>query len=141
MSGLDYVRGIFDGKITPPPMSLLMGFRGVEAEEGRAVFEGEVGEYLYNPIGVIHGGFAMTILDSALGCSVQTTLVAGDWYTTLETKTNFVRPITLQTGTVRCEARVLSRGRTIATSQAELVDAHTGKLLAHGTSTCLIQRS
>ena len=115
-----------------------MGFTGVHVEEGKATFEGEPGEHLYNPIGVVHGGFAMALLDSAMGCSVHSTLAAGDRYTTLEVKTNFVRPITVDTGRVRCEGVVVYRGSTIATAEGKLFAVTTGKLLAHATTTCII---
>ena len=117
-----------------------MGFSGVHIEEGKAVFEGEPAEYLYNPIGVVHGGFAMTLLDSAMGCAVHSTLRPNERYTTLELKTNFVRPITVDTGRVRCEGVVIHRGGTIATAEGKLTAFATGKLLAHGTTTCLIAR-
>lgn len=138
MSGLEFIQAIFGGKLPPPPITATMGFTGGSAEEGKVTFFGEPGEYLYNPIGVIHGGFAMTLLDSAMGCAVQTTLAAGDVYTTLETKVNFVRPITLETGRVRCEGTVIHRGGKVATADGRLVAESSGKLLAHGTSTCLV---
>ena len=114
-----------------------MGFRLVEAEPGRAVFEMEAGPEHYNPIGSVHGGVALTLLDSAMGCAVHTLLEAGVRYTTLEVKTNFVRPITADTGTIRCEGTVLHKGSRIATAEGKLTDA-SGRLLAHGTTTCLI---
>jgi uncharacterized protein (TIGR00369 family) len=138
MSGLEFLKAVFEGKLPPPPIAATMDFTGAEAEEGRAVFVGEPGEFLYNPIGVVHGGFAMTILDSAMGCAVQSTLAAGERYTSLETSVNFVRPITTETGRVRCEGVVLHRGGKIATAEGKLVAEKTGKLLAHGTTTCLI---
>ena len=137
-SGLELLRDVFSGKLPPPPITATMGFRGVEVGEGKAVFEGEPGEHLYNPIGSVHGGFAMALLDSAMGCAIHTTLQAGERYTTLEVKTNFVRPITIDTGTVRCEGVVVHRGATVATAEGKLVAAGTGKLLAHGSTTCLI---
>ena len=115
-------------------------FTGAEAEEGRVVFTGQAGEYLYNPIGVVHGGYAMTLLDSALGCAVQTMLAKGEGYTSLETSVNFVRPITSETGRVRCEATILHLGGRIATAEGKLTAQKSGKLLAHGTTTCLIFR-
>ena len=140
MSGLDFVKAIFEGKLPSPPIAATMDFTGVEAEEGRVVFAGEAGEFLYNPIGVVHGGFAMTLLDSAMGCAVQTMLAQGEGYTSLETSVNFVRPITTETGRVRCEATILHRGGRIATAEGKLTAEKTGKLLAHGTTTCLIFR-
>jgi len=140
MSGLDFIRAIFEGRLPRPPITETMGFTGGSVEEGRATFKGEAGEYLYNPIGVVHGGFAMTILDSAMGCAVHTTLAAGEGYTTLEVKVNFVRPITLETGPVVCEGVVVHRGGKIATAEGRLTAERTGKLLAHGTTTCLVFR-
>jgi uncharacterized protein (TIGR00369 family) len=140
MSGLDYIKAVFEGRLPPPPIAATMDFTGAEAEEGRAVFVGEPGEYLYNPIGVVHGGFAMTLLDSAMGCAIHTTLGVGEGYTSLETSVNFVRPITSETGVVRCEGKVLHRGGRIATAEGRLTSQKTGKLLAHGTTTCLVMR-
>ena len=141
MTGLEYLRAIFEGKLPPPPMAVTMGFAGILAEEGKAIFRSEAAEFLYNPIGVVHGGFAMTLLDSAMGCAVQTLLARGERYTTLETKVNFLRPITLETGPVRCEATVIHRGRRAATAEGRLIAEQSGKLLAHGTTTCLIEQS
>ena len=140
MSGLAALTEVFEGRLPPPPIAVTMGFNGVHVEEGKAVFEGEPAEYLYNPIGVVHGGFAMALLDSAMGCAVHSTLAVGERYTSLEVKTNFVRPITLDTGRVRCEGVVIHRGGTIATAEGKLTAVATGKLLAHGTTTCLIGR-
>jgi uncharacterized protein (TIGR00369 family) len=140
MSGLEYLKAVFGGKLPPPPIAETMGFSGAEVEEGRAVFIAEPGEFLYNPIGVVHGGFAMTILDSAMGCAVHAMLAAGEGYTSLETSVNFVRPITLQIGRVRCEGKVIHRGGRIATAEGRLTAESTGKLLAHGTTTCLVFR-
>ena len=140
-SGLEALREVFEGRLPPPPIAETMGFTGVHVEEGKAVFEGEPAEYLYNPIGVVHGGFAMALLDSAMGCAVHSTMKVGERYTTLEVKTNFVRPITLDTGRVRCEGTVIHRGGTIATAEGKLIAIQTGKLLAHGTTTCLIARA
>jgi uncharacterized protein (TIGR00369 family) len=139
LSGLDYVRAIFAGELPPVPISTLVGFHGVEAEPGRAVFEMVPGVQHYNPIGSVHGGVALTLLDSARGCAVHTLLEAGVCYTTLEVKTNFVRPITADTGPIRCEGVVLHSGSRIATAEGKLTDSG-GRLLAHGTTTCLILR-
>jgi uncharacterized protein (TIGR00369 family) len=137
-SGLELLTEMFEGKLPPPPITQTMGFIGVHVEEGKAVFEGDPGEHLYNPIGSVHGGYAMALLDSAMGCAIHTTLAAGERYTTLEVKTNFVRPITVDTGRVRCEGVVIHRGSTVATAEGKLIAAGSGKLLAHGTTTCLI---
>ncbi|HSS94014.1 MAG TPA: PaaI family thioesterase [Candidatus Dormibacteraeota bacterium] len=138
MTGLEFIQAICAGKLPSPPIIATMGFTGGEAEEGKATFHGEAGEYLYNPIGVVHGGFAMTILDSAMGCAVHTTMAAGEMYTTLETKVNFVRPITLDVGPVSCEGVVVHRGGKVVTAEGRLVADESGKLLAHGTTTCLV---
>ncbi|PWB58372.1 MAG: phenylacetic acid degradation protein [Bradyrhizobiaceae bacterium] len=135
--GLTLLKGMIAGEYPPPPIAETLGFGLVEAEPGRAVFEGSPGFRHYNPIGVVHGGFAMTLLDSALGCAVHTTLKAGEGYTTLEVKVNLVRAITKDTGTVRATGRLIHRGRTTATAEADLRDAK-GNLLAHGTTTCMI---
>ena len=137
LSGIDYVRAIFDGELPQPPIAELMGFRGVEAEPGRAVFEMEPRPQHYNPIGSVHGGVAMTLLDSAMGVAVHSLLEPGVRYTTLEVKTNFVRTITADTGVIRCEGTVLHKGSRIATAEGKITDS-SGRLLAHGTTTCLI---
>ena len=133
MTGIEYMTAIVEGKVPPPPIAVTMRMRPIEIEEGRAVFEGEPGEEHYNPIGVVHGGYAATLLDSALGCAVHTTLPAGVGYTSLGLETKYVRPITRDTGRVLCEANVLYRGRKQATSEATLKAADSGKLLAHGS--------
>jgi uncharacterized protein (TIGR00369 family) len=138
MSGLEYVRAIRAGELPPPPIAVVLNFAIVEAEEGRTVFEGEPGEEHYNPIGVVHGGYASTLLDSALGSAVHTTLPAGAGYTSQTLEVKYLRPITRETGLVRCEAHVVHRGRKTATSEAKLTAASSSKLLATGTSTCLI---
>jgi uncharacterized protein (TIGR00369 family) len=137
-TGLELIDDVFSGKLPPPPVTEALGFIGVEAKEGWAAFEGDPAEYMYNPIGVVHGGWAVTLLDSAMGCAVHTTLGVGERYTTLEVKANFVRPITVDTGRVRCEGVVVHRGGTVATAEAKLVVKSSGKLLAHGSTTCLI---
>ena len=140
-TGLELMNEIAARRLPPPPITETLGFTLVAFEEGTAVFEGEPAEYLYNPIGVVHGGYAMTLLDSAMGVAVHTTLKVGERYTSLETKVNFVRPITLDTGRVRCEGKIVYRGGTIATAEGKVTASDTGKLLAHGTTTCLIARS
>jgi len=136
-SGLEFLQGIIDGRQPHPPMSELLGFHLIEIEEGRAVFEGLPEYRHYNPISTVHGGFAATMLDSALGCAIFSTLLKGEGWTTLELKFNLVRPITKDTGPVRAEGRILHRGRTVATSQGELKD-RDGKLYAHASTTCMI---
>ncbi|MEJ2379347.1 MAG: PaaI family thioesterase [Pseudolabrys sp.] len=135
--GLDFLKGIVAGTLPQAPMAQTLGFLMVEAEPNRAVFEGLPDFKYYNPIGTVHGGFAATLLDSALGCAVFTTLHKGDAWTTLELKLNYVRPITKDTGPLRAEGRVIHRGRTVATAEGDLKDA-AGKLYAHATTTCMI---
>lgn len=136
-TGLEQLRRMA-GTDSPPPFAMLIGMRGVVFEPGSAVFAAEPAEYHYNPIGVVHGGFAATLLDSAMSCAVHTTLGAGERYTTLEIKVNFVRAITEKTGRVRAEATVIHRGRTVATAEGRLVAESDGSLLAHGTTTCMV---
>jgi len=119
------------------PIAELVGFDLVELGEGRASFELDPGERHYNPLGTVHGGIAATLLDSAMGVAVHTTLGEGQTYTTLELKVNYVRAITEETGRVVATGSVIHRGGRVATAEARLTDAN-GKLLAHGTSTCLI---
>jgi uncharacterized protein (TIGR00369 family) len=137
MSGMDYLQAALRGEFPIAPMAQLMNMRLTEVEEGRAVFTAEPGEYHYNPIGSVHGGFAATLLDSAMGCAVHSTLPAGAGYTTVELHINLLRPITTQTGIVRCEGKVIHAGRRIATAEARLTD-ETGKIYAHGTTTCVV---
>jgi len=139
LSGMDYIGLLLDGKLPPPPIAETLGFRLVEVESGRAVFEMEPEMRHYNPIGTVHGGIALTLLDSAMGCAVHSTLDAGVGYTTLEVKTNFVRAITADTGTIRCEGHVVHGGSRVATAEGRVTDAG-GRLLAHGSTTCLILR-
>jgi uncharacterized protein (TIGR00369 family) len=138
MTGMEYMTAVVTGQVPPPPIAVTMSLRPVELEEGRVIFEGEPGEEHYNPIGVVHGGYAATLLDSALGCAVHTTLPAGVGYTSLGLEAKYVRPISRDTGRVLCEARVLHRGRKQATAEATLKAADSGKLLAHGQATCMI---
>ncbi len=137
MSGLEALQLIAAGELPPPPIAETLGFGAIEVEEGRATFTVEPAEFHYNPIGVVHGGLALALLDSAMGCAVHSTLAAGVAYTTLEVKANFVRPLTSTTGPVRCTGSVVHGGRTVATAEGRIVDGG-GKLYAHGTSTLLV---
>ncbi len=137
MAGIEFLRAMRDGRLPPPPIAELLGFKLVEVEPGRAVFEVTPGERHYNPIGVVHGGLAMTLLDSAMGCSVQTQMPPGGGYTTLEAKTNLVRAITAETGLLRAIGKVVHVGKRIATAEARLEDK-AGKLYAHATTTCIV---
>jgi uncharacterized protein (TIGR00369 family) len=137
MAGLDYMKAMIAGEIPPPPIAKTLGFTLVHVEHGFAIFEGEAYEWHYNPIGVVHGGLAATLLDSALGCAVHTTLPLGMAYTTSQLNVNLVRAITRETGKLRCEGRIIHAGRQVATAEASVKDM-TGKLYAHGTTTCLV---
>src|SRR4051812_6167416 len=138
-SGLDLMRALAAGELPPPPVARLLGFDLVEAEEGRAVFVMDRSEEHLNPLGTIHGGVLSTLLDSAMGCAVHTMLPAGVLYTTLELKVNFVRAVLPASGVVHTEGRVVHLGSTVALAEASMTAADSGKLLAHATSTCLVQ--
>ena len=138
MSGLEYMRALIGGDLPPPPIAALMGFLLIEADQGHAIFRGHPGEQHLNPIGSVHAGFAATLLDSALGCAVHSTLPEGVGYTTLELSVNLVRGITPETGSVLCTGNVLHAGRRTATADAKLTQESTGKLLAHAKTTCII---
>lgn len=136
-TGLELLRRLIEGKYPAPPISRQLSFALTEVSEGRAMFRGMPSEHYLNPLGSVHGGWAATLLDSALGCAVQTLLDKGEAYTTAEFKVNLTRPITPRTGEVVCEGKVIHKGRTLAVSEATLKDAN-GKLLAFGTETCSI---
>ncbi|HEY6024697.1 MAG TPA: PaaI family thioesterase [Pseudolabrys sp.] len=135
--GLGFLQAMIAGKVPNPPISELLGFHLTEIEQGRGVFEGVPEFRHYNPIGTVHGGFAATLLDSALGCAIFSTITRGETWTTLELKFNLVRPLTKDTGPVRAEGRIVHRGRTVATAEGDLKD-RAGKLYAHATTTCMI---
>ena len=137
MSGLQFLQAIIAGEIPPPPISQTLNFYLTAVSDGEAIFTGEPAEYHYNPIGSVHGGFIATLLDSAMSCAVQTKIPQGMAYTTLEMKVNFVRPITAVTGKVTCIGTLIHNGRRTATAEGKLLD-NNGKLLAHGTTSCLI---
>lgn len=139
MSGLDYLRAMVRGEIPPPPIMATMGFEVETVEAGHVVFACAPAEYHYNPIGTVHGGLACTLLDSAMGCAVHSTLPAGVGYTTLELKVNFLRPLTARTGRVRCEGRTIHVGGSVATAEGRIVDER-GKLYGHATTTCMVFR-
>jgi uncharacterized protein (TIGR00369 family) len=136
LSGLEYMRQTVGTAENAPPIMTLVGMRGVRFDPGCAVFEADPGEYLYNPLGTVHGGFVATLLDSAMSCAVHTTCAPGVGYTTVEIKVNYVRPITVETGTVTAEGRTIAVGTRIATAEGRVTD-RDGRLLAHGTATCL----
>ncbi|PTM52793.1 PaaI family thioesterase [Phreatobacter oligotrophus] len=137
VDGIDFLRAMLDQRHPAPPIAQSMGFILTEVEPGRAVFEGTPTAAFFNPLGTVHGGWTATILDSALGCCVHTLIKAGQGYTTVEMKVNYVRALMPETGPVRCEGTVIHAGSRIATSEARLVDGK-GRLIAHGTETCMI---
>lgn len=136
-SGRELLQAIVEGALPQAPVGQPLSFRLAEVGDGLAVFEGDPVPSLLNPLGAVHGGFALTLIDSACGAAVHSRLPAGTGYTTVETKANFVRAITPATGRVRAEGRVVSLGRRIATAEARVLDAQ-GRVLAHGTSTLMI---
>ena len=136
-SGLDFLRGLMEGRHPAPPFARTTRTYLVETEQGRVVFKGAPDEAFFNPLGTIHGGWTAGILDSAMACAVHSTLQPGQGYTTVEFKVNLVRPVLPASGELTCEGILVHRGGTVATSEGYLRDAE-GRLLAHGTETCLI---
>jgi len=137
-SGLELLQGIVQGTYPAPPIQATLGFTLDEVQEGRAVFSAPVAEAHYNPMSTLHGGVAATLLDSAMGCAVHSTLPPGVAYTTLEFKVNFIRPATAATGRIAAEGTLVHRGSRVATAEGRLVAVDDGRLLAHATATCLI---
>ena len=136
LTGRQILERFIEGRLPAPPIARPLTFWLTEVGDGFAVFEGEPGEHLLNPMGNVHGGWALTLIDSACGCAAHSTLPAEVGYATIETKANFSRPITRDTGRVRCEGRVIAKGRQILSTEAKLLD-RDGKVLAHGTSTVM----
>ncbi|MBP7240675.1 PaaI family thioesterase [Amaricoccus sp.] len=137
LSGRATLERMLAGELPAAPMWETLGLTLVEVGDGVAVFEGDPGPHLLNPLGTVHGGWALTLVDSATGCAAHTVLAPGQGYATVETKANFSRPITPATGRVRCAGRVVNTGRRVISAEATLADA-TGRILAHGTSTLLV---
>ena len=136
LSGIEALRAMMAEQLAPPVVALL-DMEGLEVDEGRVTVYLTPQEFHYNPLGTVHGGVLATVLDTAAGCAVHTTLRAGEGYTSLDLTTKFLRPVTLASGRLRCEGTVLSRGRRTALAQARLTDA-AGRLAAYATSTCLV---
>jgi uncharacterized protein (TIGR00369 family) len=137
-SGLELLRAMRDGELPPPPvMHLLDMDPRMEVDEGRITVYLTPQEFHYNPLGTVHGGVLATLLDTATGCAVHSTLPAGVGYSSLDLSTKFLRPVTVRSGRLRCEGTVLSRGRRTALAEARLSDGD-GRLAAHATSTCLL---
>lgn len=137
LTGMQILTAIRDGAIPPPPFAALMNVRLSEIDEGRVVFEADPAEEHYNPAGVVHGGFAMALLDFALGSAVNSVLPADRGYGTIDVNVRLVRPITKDTGSVRCEGKLVTISRMLATSDGRIVDRE-GKILATGTSACML---
>ena len=137
MDGLQQLEAIFDGRLPPPPIAETVGMERFRAERGKVSVELVPLQRHYNPIGSVHGGVISTLLDTATGCAVHSTLVAGELYTSLDLTVKFLRPVTVDSGRLRCEGSVLQRGRRTALAQAQLYDAER-RLVAHATSTCMI---
>lgn len=137
MSGMEFLQGILHGDLPVAHIGKTLDFFPVEGEPGRIVFQGTPGRQHYNPMGSVHGGYFCTLLDSAVGCAVQSMLPKGIGYTTLEIKVNLLRALTERTGPVRAEGKVIQVGRQVGTAEGRIVDA-AGKVYAHATTTCLI---
>ena len=140
MSGIEYLRKLMTGELPASGMVQLLNLKLVEVSEGRALFSVQPDERHYNGLGIAHGGLAATLLDSALGCAINSMMPAGKVFTTLEMKINYVRPIRREHGEVRCEANVIHVGGRVATAEGRVID-EGGKLYAHGTATCMLFRS
>ncbi len=138
LSGLEYLQKVFSGELPGGPIASTLDFHPAGLEKGMAAFEGEPAHFVYNPIGSVHGGYAATLLDTALGCAVHSALAAGLAYTTVELKINYVRAMTDQIGPVRAEARVIHLGRSLATAEGKLFGRDDGRLYAHGSTTCFV---
>src|SRR6266478_6262862 len=137
MSGLEFVQGLADRTLPLNTIAQTLGYDITEAETGRVVVTAEPSDIHLNPAGTVHGGLAATMLDSCMGLAIQSTLEKGVGSTTLEFKISFVRPITPETGPIRAEGTVISRGRRVGTAEGRVID-RDGRLLVHGTTTCLI---
>ena len=137
LSGLEFLRAIRDGKLPAPPIAALLGFRPVEVREGYVVFEGTPDESVYNPIGMVHGGYVCTLADTVAACAVHTTLPAGVGYTSIDLNVSYTRRVTRESGTLRAVGTVVKPGRRVAFCKAEILD-QAGKVVATATSSCLI---
>jgi len=136
-SGLEFMRGIAEGRIPRPPIAALLGMSILRVEPGEVTFGLDVGEHLYNPIGSVHGGVFCTLLDSAMGCAVHASLDRGQAYTTLELKVNIVKALTIKTPSVVATGQVVSAGRRVITASGQITGPD-GTLYAHATTTCLV---
>lgn len=137
LDGFGQLEAMVTGTMPPPPIMATLGFTGFHPERGRVVVEMPAAEFHYNPLGGVHGGVISTLLDTATGCAVHSTLAVGEMYTSLDLTVKFLRAVTVNSGLLTCEGTVLQRGRRTALAQAQLTDER-GKLVAHATSSCLI---
>lgn len=137
MDGYEQLQAMVDGRLPPPPFAETLGLVNFSAERGAVSVELVPELRHYNPLGTVHGGVLSTLLDTAAGCTVHSTLAVGEIYTTLDLAVKFLRPATVESGTLRAQGRVVQRGRRTALAEAQVVDAR-GKLVAHATSTCMI---
>ncbi len=137
MTGLEQLQAMVEGKLPRPPIMDLIDLASFEPELGKVTVTMRAQEFHYNPLGTVHGGVIATLLDTAAACSVHSALKVGERYTSLDLTTKFVRPVTLDSGLVRCVGEVIQRGRRTALAQAQLFD-EAGRLAAHATSSCLI---
>ena len=140
MTGVEFLRGLMNGTLPPPPFASTTRILPLEAEEGRVVFEGTPGTDFYNPMGVVHGGWIATLLDTAMACAVHSALKAGEAFTTLSMNITYARPVTEATGLLRCEGIVLHAGGRIAGAEGKIYD-RSGNLIAHGSETCVVMRA
>ena len=138
LPGIDAIRKIASGELPPPPIAELLGFEITLVEPGRVIFAIEPAEWMYNPIGSVHGGVAATLLDSSLGCAIHTTLAAGQAYTTTDLHIRYLRAMSAETGRVLADSRVVHAGRKLATADGRLYAEDGGKLFATGTTSCII---
>lgn len=139
LDGLAQLQSMLSGEMPPPPIMATVGMSDMRVERGRVVVEMPAAEFHYNPLGSVHGGVISTMLDTAAGCSVHSTLAVGELYTSVDLTVKFLRPVTVDSGLLTCEGTVISRGRRTALAQAQLTD-EAGRLVAHATSTCLIMQ-
>jgi uncharacterized protein (TIGR00369 family) len=138
LSGLEYMEGLRDGSIPPPPIAVLMQFRPVHVETGKVVFECDPSQAHYNPIGMVHGGLVCTILDTATGCAAHSTLAAGVGYTSVEIKVNYLRPVTSDTGVLIAAGQVIKGGNRVIFAEGNVTNG-AGDLVATASSTLLVR--
>jgi len=137
LDGLGQLEAMISGELPHPPIMDTLGMTDLRAERGRVVVEMPAAGFHYNPLGGVHGGVISTMLDTAAGCAVHSTMAVGELYTSLDLTVKFLRPVTVESGLLTCEGTVIQRGRRTALAQAQLSDG-AGRLVAHATSSCMI---